>query len=54
MVPVTVKLSAYDAVIAFVANDAVPENEPVIPAVTVKLPEIVESLREISPFLAMN
>jgi hypothetical protein len=40
-------LKAYDELTAF-------DIEPVIPPVTVKLPVIVESLREISPFLAMN
>jgi len=41
----------YDAV---VANDAVPNNEPVIPLVTLSDPVIVELFWAISPFLAMN
>jgi hypothetical protein len=44
---VTPPLDAYDALIAF-------DIEPVIPLVTVNEPVIVESLREISPFLAIN
>ena len=41
----------YDAV---VANDAVPNNEPVIPLVTLSDPVIVELFWAISPFLAKN
>ena len=38
IVPATVKLSAYDAVTAFVANDDVPCNDPVKPRVAIILP----------------
>ena len=44
----------YEADSANVANDAVPNNDPVIPLVTFNDPLIVASLRLISPFLAIN
>jgi hypothetical protein len=43
-----------DAEVAFCAQDAVPNNDPVIPAVTVNEPVILELPCEKYPFFIMN
>jgi hypothetical protein len=45
---------AYEALNAFVANEAVPCNEPVIPAVTFNDPVICELPSERYPFFILN
>jgi hypothetical protein len=44
----------YDDVTAFCAQDAVPNNDPVIPAVTLREPVIVVLLSAMSPLRAIN
>mgnify|MGYP000668178840 CR=1 FL=1 len=44
----------YDDVTAFCAHDAVPNNDPVIPAVTLREPVIIELLSAMTPLRATN
>jgi hypothetical protein len=44
----------YDDVTAFCAQDAVPNNDPVIPAVTLREPVIIELLSAMTPLRATN
>jgi hypothetical protein len=52
--PATDAVNAYDTVVAFVAQLAVPCNDPVIPCVTVSEPLTVVLFCDIKPFLATN
>jgi hypothetical protein len=49
-----IAFNIYDDVTAFCAQDAVPNNDPVIPAVTLREPVIVVLLSAMSPLRAIN